>query len=55
MSRPKNEDIGKPLRDQRIPVMVTAEEKQALQAAAAAMGVGVSTYARLVALRDAQE
>jgi uncharacterized protein (DUF1778 family) len=55
VSRPKNEDIGKPLRDQRIPVMVTAEEKQALQAAAAAMGVGVSTYARLVALRDAQE
>lgn len=54
VSRPKNEDLGRPLRDQRIPVMVTADEKAALQAAADAMGVGVSTYVRLKALEAAQ-
>ena len=54
VSRPKNEDIGRPLRDRRIPVMVTLEEKEALQAAADAMGVGVSTYIRLRALEAAQ-
>ena len=55
MSRPKNEDIGKPLRSKRVPVMVTDEEHRELEEAAAAMGVGVSTYLRLKALEAARD
>jgi hypothetical protein len=50
VSRPKNEDIGKPLRDRRVPVMVSQDEYAALEGAAVNMGVGVSTYMRLKAL-----
>ena len=54
MSRPKNEDIGKPLRDRRVPVMVSQDEYAALEGAAVNMGVGVSTYMRLKALEAAR-
>lgn len=54
VSRPKNEDIGKALRDKRIPVQVTEDEKAELDRAANEMGVGVSTYVRLKALEAAR-
>ena len=54
VSRPKNEDIGKPLRDKRVPVMVSLDEHAELDRAAAEMGVGVSTYLRLKALEAAR-
>jgi hypothetical protein len=54
VSRPKNEDIGKPLRDRRVPVMVSQDEYAALEGAAVNMGVGVSTYMRLKALEAAR-
>ena len=54
VSRPKNEDIGKALRDKRIPVQVTEDEKAELDRAASEMGVGVSTYVRLKALEAAR-
>lgn len=50
VSRPKNEDLGKPLRDKRVPVMVSLEEYAELEKSAEMMGVGVSTYMRLKAL-----
>ena len=55
MSRPKNEDLGKPLRDKRVLVMVSLEEHSELETASAAMGVGVSTYMRLKALEAARD
>ncbi len=54
VSRPKNEDLGKPLRDKRVPVMVSADEHAELEKAASDMGVGVSTYLRLKALEAAR-
>lgn len=54
VSRPKNEDLGKPLRDKRVPVMVTEDEHAELEKAASEMGVGVSTYLRLKALEAAR-
>lgn len=55
VSRPKNEDIGKPLRDKRVPVMVSQDEHAELDRAATEMGVGVSTYLRLKALEAAHD
>lgn len=54
MSRPKNEDIGKPLQNKRVPVMVTDEEHAELTAAAERLGIGVSTYMRTMALQRAR-
>lgn len=54
VSRPKNEDLGKPLRDRRIPVMVSQDEHAELETAAQEMGVGVSTFLRLKALEAAR-
>lgn len=54
VSRPKNEDLGRPLRDRRVPVMVSQEEHTELERAASEMGVGVSTYLRLKALEAAR-
>lgn len=51
--RPK-EDTGEPLRDKRVPVMMTSDERQELKRAALEMGVGVSTYLRLKALEAAR-
>ncbi|MEO0343006.1 MAG: hypothetical protein AAF198_06170 [Pseudomonadota bacterium] len=54
MSRPKNEDLGKPLRDKRVPVMMSQDEYEELEQSASAMGVGVSTFIRLKALEAAR-
>ena len=55
MSRPKNVDIGKPLRGRRVPVMMSNEEYAELEGPAQQMGVGVSTYMRIKALEAARE
>lgn len=54
MSRPKNEDIGEPLREKRVAVMMSNEDYEKLKSAAQKMGVGVSTYMRVKALEAAQ-
>lgn len=55
MARPKNEDLGKPLRNKRVPVMVSEEEYAEIEAAAQRQGIGASTYMRLKALEAARE
>lgn len=54
MSRPKNEDIGKPVRNQRIPVLLSEEEKEMIEAAASNQGMAASTWMRWLALREAR-
>lgn len=54
VSRPKNEDIGKPLRDKRIPVQVSQDEYDTLSGAADAAGVPLSTWLRWLALKAAK-
>lgn len=54
VSRPKNEDVGKPLRDKRLPVMMSSDEYNELEAAASNAGIGVSTFVRLKALEAAR-
>ena len=54
VSRPKNVDIGKSSRSERIPVQVTKEEKAEIESAANEMGIGASTYIRLKALEAAR-
>lgn len=55
MSRPKNADIGKPLRSRRIPVQVSDEEYALIEAAALKRGVPVSTWLRMLALEEAAQ
>lgn len=54
VSRPKNEDIGEPLREKRVAVMMSIEDYEKLKSAAQRMGVGVSTYMRIKALEAAE-
>ena len=54
MSRPKNEDLGKPSRDRRVPVMMSQEEYEEVDKAARALGIGPSTYLRQKALEAAR-
>ena len=54
MSRPKNEDIGEPLREKRVAVMMSIEDYEILKSAAQKMGVGVSTYMRVKSLEASQ-
>ena len=54
LSRPKNEDIGKPLRSKRIPVQVSQEEYDEIERAAQRRGVPVSTWLRMLALESAK-
>ena len=53
MNRPKNADVGKPLRDRRVPVQMTQDEYDRIQAAADAVGQTVSGYLRTKALESA--
>jgi len=55
VARPKNEDIGKPLRDQRVPVMMTIAEYNKIDAAARSEGLGISTYMRVKAIKAADD
>lgn len=55
VSRPKNEDVGKPLRDKRVPVMMSEDEWTALNAASQKAGVGLSTYLRQSALKATKD
>lgn len=55
VSRPKNEDLGKPLRNERIPVQVSAEEKREIEAAANAQGMPASSWMRWLAIREARK
>lgn len=54
VGRPKNKDVGKPLRDQRIPVQVSEEEKAMIEAAAEREGLAPSTWMRILALKAAR-
>lgn len=54
VSRPKNEDIGKPLKDRRVSVLLTDGEHAEIERAASNMGVGVSTFLRLKGLEAAR-
>lgn len=54
VSRPKNEDLGKPLRDKRIAVQASQEEYDLMIAAAAEAGMPLSTWLRWLALREAR-
>lgn len=47
MNRPKNEDIGKPSRRRRVPVMMTDDEYAKVEAAAGKVGSPVSTFIRI--------
>jgi hypothetical protein len=53
LSRPKNEDIGEPLREKRVAVMMSQEDYDKLKFASQKMGLGVSTYMRVKALEAA--
>jgi hypothetical protein len=54
MNRPKNADLGKPLRSKRIPVQVSDEEHAEIEAAASKRGYPVSTWLRVLALAEAR-
>lgn len=54
MARPKNEDIGKPLRNERIPVQLSPDEKRDIERAAEAQGMPASSWMRFLALREAR-
>lgn len=54
VSRPKNEDIGIPLRDRRVPIQMTEDEHAELKAAADREGLNLSSYIRAQALKAAR-
>lgn len=55
MNRPKNADVGKPLRSKRIPVQVTPEEYAEIEDASGRLGIPVSSFVRMKALEAARE
>ena len=55
MPRPKNEAICKPLRDERVQVMMTTDEREKIAAAAERAGIKLSAFLRMVALEAARD
>lgn len=55
MSRPKNETLGRPLRDKRVPLQLTQDEHAELSEAAERQGMPLSTFMRWASLKVARD